>query len=883
VASSTLLLCLFTTSPARAIDYSLTLVSQGSGTVTADNTNSPYPEGVNIKITATPNTGWYFANWSGNATGTVNPLEVPINSNLVITGNFVAYPTYSLALTTNGMGAIALNPTGGSYYSNTVVTATATPAAGWVFANWSGAASSTSNPVSFSLDANGNLTGNFAELPAFAVQPVSVTNLPGSTVSFSVQAGGTALSYQWFFNGAALSNDLSAILTLTNISTMQAGSYWVVATNNYGSATSSVASLTLASTGGTTNILTTTSEKSLVTALAAGGWVGLQINGTLSITNTINITNTVVLDGSGFSAILSGGDTVQLFTVAKGASLTLSNLTLANGYCLLTNGLQGVLAGGGAIANNGGTVGLVGCTLTNNAAESMVYGGLACGGAIYNSGGTVFLGQSLVVSNFVIGGGPSGFESANYGEGFGGALYNTNGTVFVSGCKLLGNVSANICGENSGGQTMGGAVFQSAGSMTISNSSLLGNQADGGAGVWATTELQGPAGTAAGGALGITGGTLVVGNCQLAGNEAVGGTLSAQSLNGGPGTASGGAIYCTGMVTVADTTFSGNNALAGGYLVGSLGISGCGGGIYNSGTFTLNRCALYSNTAVGGVAGQYGNIVGGAALGAGIYNAGQLAATNCTIALNSTTGGAAYDSAYGISATTGSGIGGGVYNAAGATLLAMNLTMANNTCSSPPGSVAAAGFAAGFQIANVGGTFSLHNCIIADTSSISNAYGTFTDAGYNVCSDTSANLDGGSSYNDTNPQLEPLGNYGGPTWCMALAANSPAIGTADPHNFPTTDQRGYLRPASNGPDMGAYEAGASAFNLLQLAPSAGNPTNLLLSFAANPAVAYRIQCSTNLITWTDVSTNGPFASATACNQTFTAKGAAHCYFRLRLQ
>jgi len=117
------------------------------------------------------------------------------------TALFLPFPVYSLTLATNGQGSITLSPTGGSYYSNTVVAATATPATGWVFAGWTGNASGTSSPLSLTLDTNLALTGTFAELPAFDVEPQGVTNEAGSTVSFSAHSVGTApLSYQWYFN-----------------------------------------------------------------------------------------------------------------------------------------------------------------------------------------------------------------------------------------------------------------------------------------------------------------------------------------------------------------------------------------------------------------------------------------------------------------------------------------------------------------------------------------------------------------------------------------------------------------------------------------------------------------------------------------------------------
>ena len=68
--------CLLMFSTAGARGYSLTVSAHGSGTVTKNPTNSNYPKGATVIVTATPNTGWYFANWSGDTNGTVNPLNV---------------------------------------------------------------------------------------------------------------------------------------------------------------------------------------------------------------------------------------------------------------------------------------------------------------------------------------------------------------------------------------------------------------------------------------------------------------------------------------------------------------------------------------------------------------------------------------------------------------------------------------------------------------------------------------------------------------------------------------------------------------------------------------------------------------------------------------
>ena len=55
-----------------------------------------------------------------------------------ILGNISFVPTCNLTDQTPGGGAVSLNPPGGVYGSNTVVTLTANPAPGWTFANWTG-------------------------------------------------------------------------------------------------------------------------------------------------------------------------------------------------------------------------------------------------------------------------------------------------------------------------------------------------------------------------------------------------------------------------------------------------------------------------------------------------------------------------------------------------------------------------------------------------------------------------------------------------------------------------------------------------------------------------------------------------------------------------
>jgi hypothetical protein len=76
------------------------------------------------------------------------------------------------------------------------------------------------------------------------VQPQSQTNFVGSTVNFSVEAGGAApFSYQWLFNGTAIPGQTNSTLTVTNIQSTNEGLYVVTVSNQSGSTNSEPAFL----------------------------------------------------------------------------------------------------------------------------------------------------------------------------------------------------------------------------------------------------------------------------------------------------------------------------------------------------------------------------------------------------------------------------------------------------------------------------------------------------------------------------------------------------------------------------------------------------------------------------------------------------------------
>jgi len=67
-------------------NLSVTISPIGSGTVSP--ASGLFEDGESITLTATPNQGYIFSNWSGNASGNTNPLQITITKNMVISAQF---------------------------------------------------------------------------------------------------------------------------------------------------------------------------------------------------------------------------------------------------------------------------------------------------------------------------------------------------------------------------------------------------------------------------------------------------------------------------------------------------------------------------------------------------------------------------------------------------------------------------------------------------------------------------------------------------------------------------------------------------------------------------------------------------------------------------
>ena len=100
-----------------------------------------------------------------------------------------------------------------------------------------------SNAFGSVVSSNAALT--IAGPPVIFGQPTNATVAAGATASLTVQAAGSALSFQWLKNTNPITGATGSTLTLSNVSDSDAGIYSVVVSNVYASVLSSNATLTV--------------------------------------------------------------------------------------------------------------------------------------------------------------------------------------------------------------------------------------------------------------------------------------------------------------------------------------------------------------------------------------------------------------------------------------------------------------------------------------------------------------------------------------------------------------------------------------------------------------------------------------------------------------
>ena len=137
--------------------YSLTIEVVGQGTVTKNPDKVTYSHGDIVELTANPAQDWSFTGWSGDLSGSTNPVNITMNGNRTVTATFIMINQYTITVSANPtVGGVVAG--GGNYQHGDQVDLTATPNEGYEFINWTENGTVVSDQANYSFTATKDRT-----------------------------------------------------------------------------------------------------------------------------------------------------------------------------------------------------------------------------------------------------------------------------------------------------------------------------------------------------------------------------------------------------------------------------------------------------------------------------------------------------------------------------------------------------------------------------------------------------------------------------------------------------------------------------------------------------------------------------------------------------
>jgi uncharacterized repeat protein (TIGR02543 family) len=264
--------------------YTIT-ASATNGTIITSPAQSSYSQGTAVSITAQPASGYRFNGWVGVPETTSNPANITMNADRIISANFVLDSLLSLSTSATN-GSITLSPPGGAYSFGTTVTVTAVANANFIFGNWAGDLSGSTNSTTIVMNGNRSISAVFQTRDA-QTQPGSRTwTVPTNVNQVTVHLWGAGGAGGSGSSGTATSNTQarggggaggSYVRKTINVTPGQVINYTIGA-----GGVASTAGFTNLSVGGSGGV-STVSAASTVVASAQGGAGGQNI----SVTNQI--------------------------------------------------------------------------------------------------------------------------------------------------------------------------------------------------------------------------------------------------------------------------------------------------------------------------------------------------------------------------------------------------------------------------------------------------------------------------------------------------------------------------------------------------------------------------------------------------------------------
>ena len=166
------------------IDYTVNITIEGEGTVEKEviqsKASEEFPFETKLQLTATPETGWEFVEWSGDTSGNEDVIEIDINEEKEITASFKKSEFTVSIGEMIGRGTIKQEviqskTANNEYTSGTKLRLTAIPESGWEFSNWTGDLSGKSKVEEIIVQDETVIGAKFKKLPS--VETVSVSEI----------------------------------------------------------------------------------------------------------------------------------------------------------------------------------------------------------------------------------------------------------------------------------------------------------------------------------------------------------------------------------------------------------------------------------------------------------------------------------------------------------------------------------------------------------------------------------------------------------------------------------------------------------------------------------------------------------------------------------
>ena len=301
-----------------------------------------YNEGATATIILSSiSEGYSFSHWTGAASGSDLPLNIPINSSTSVTANF-SLNQYSLSVNAGNGGDVTGN---GTFNHGTLANITATPQTGYYFSGWSGDDITDINSASTTVSMTENRTAlaSFTRLNytvSATVSPEDVGQINGAgSYEFETNATLAASATLPGYSFVSWSGDINSSVNPITFSVED--NFSVVANFSPDTYTLSVLSAGLGSTtgGGTygygdlVNI-----SASPETGYSFTGWSGNGITENNAQSTTVSITDntsvTAIFEPNSYNLSLSAGSggTVSGFGTYTFGSVVVIEATPNEGY-----------------------------------------------------------------------------------------------------------------------------------------------------------------------------------------------------------------------------------------------------------------------------------------------------------------------------------------------------------------------------------------------------------------------------------------------------------------------------------------------------------------------------------------------------------------------